>query len=205
MLLGILVGFLASCFGWQIDLIAIQRGLKRGRTAALLVGCGAILGDMIFLALGFTGTEPLLDHPEWWGIIRWVGIILILILAVRGFWGHSKPREQGEEVSKRNPTKNFLVGFLVVVTNPVVFLMWVGIIGFLRAHFPEAREPWFTNLFLAGFLIGALLWFFPLAFIFLKKLNRWSAENHVFLSRLSAATLVLVAFYLIFFDQLRFS
>ena len=140
MLIGIVVGFLASCFGWQIDLIAIQRGLKRGRTAAFLVGCGAILADLIFLSIGFTGTQPLLDHPEWWGIIRWIGIGVILTLAARAFWSHGQPSKQDEEVSKRNPTKNFLVGFLVVITNPVVFLMWVGIIGFLRTHFPEARD-----------------------------------------------------------------
>jgi threonine/homoserine/homoserine lactone efflux protein len=195
MLLGILAGFLASCFGWQIDLIAIQRGLKRGRTAAFLVGCGAVLADMAFLWVGFTGTQPLLDHPEWWGIIRWIGIGVILALAARGFWGHSKPRQQIEEVNKKNPTKNFLVGFLV----------WVGFIGFLRAHFPEAREPWFEKFFLGGFLIGAMLWFAPLAFIFLKKLNRWSDENHAFISRLSSGTLVLVALYLIFFEKLKFS
>lgn len=202
--LGILAGFLASCFGWQIDLIAIQRGLRRGRTAALLVGFGAILADMIFLSVGFTGTQPLLDHPEWWGIIRWAGIGVILILAIRGFWGHSKPRMQIEEVNKRNPSKNFLVGFLVVITNPVVFLMWLGIIGFLRAHFPEAREPFFKEFFLCGFLIGALLWFVPLAFILLKKVNHWSEKNHSFISRLSSGTLVLVALYLIFFEKFKF-
>jgi L-lysine exporter family protein LysE/ArgO len=205
MLIGILAGFLASCFGWQIDLIAIQRGLKRGRTAAFLVGCGAIVADMIFLSVGFTGTQPLLDHPEWWGVIRWIGIGVILALAARAFWSHGQPSKQDEEVSKRNPTKNFLVGFLVVITNPVVFLMWVGIIGFLRTHFPEAREPWFKEFFLYGFLIGAMLWFVPLAFIFLKKLKRWSEENHSFLSHLSAGFLVLVAIYLIFFEKVRFS
>ncbi len=205
MLLGILAGFLASCFGWQIDLIAIQRGLKRGRTAAFLVGCGAVLADMIFLSIGFTGTQPLLDHPEWWGGIRWIGIGVILALAARSFWGHSQPRKQVEEVSKRNPTKNFLVGFLVVITNPVVFLMWVGIIGFFRAHFPETRELFFKEFFLAGFLIGAMLWFVPLAFIFLKKLNRWSEKNHLFLSWISFGTLVLVALYLIFFEKFSFS
>ena len=205
MVFGILAGFLASCFGWQIDLIAIQRGLKRGRVAAFLVGCGAILADMIFLTVGFKGTQPLLEHPEWWGGIRWVGIGVILALAARGFWSHSKPRKQDEEVIKRNPTKNFVVGFLVVITNPVVFLMWVGIIGFLRAHFPEARAPWFKELFLAGFLIGAMLWFVPLAFIFLKKLSRWSEKNHSFLSWISSGTLVLVALYLIFFEKFSFS
>lgn len=205
MLLGILAGFLASCFGWQIDLIAIQRGIKRGRFAAFLVGCGAVLADMIFLSIGFTGTQSLLNHPEWWGIIRWVGIGVILVLAVRGFWGHAKPRKQDEEVVKRNPTRNFLVGFLVVITNPVVFLMWVGIIGVLRTHFPEAREPWFKEFFLAGFLIGSMLWFVPLALVFLKKLNRWGEENHSLLSRLSSGMLVLVALYLIFFEKFKFS
>lgn len=205
MLLGVLTGFLASCFGWQIDLIAIQRGLKRGRLAAFLVGCGAIVADMIFLSVGFTGTQPLLNHPEWWGIVRWIGIAVILALAIRGFWGHSKPRKQVEEVSKRNPTKNFLVGFLVVLTNPVVFLMWVGIIGFLRTDFPEAREPWFKEFFLGGFLIGAILWFIPLAFIFLKKLKGLSEENHSFLSRISAGMLILAALYLIFFERFTFS
>ncbi|MFA5159557.1 MAG: LysE family transporter [Candidatus Omnitrophota bacterium] len=205
MLLGILVGFLVSCFGWQIDLIAIQRGLKRGRMAAFWVGCGAILADIIFLSVAFTGTQPLLDHPEWWGIIRWVGIGVILVLAARGFWGHGKPHKQVEEVSKRNPTKNFLVGFLVVITNPVVFLMWVGIVGFIRAHFPDARETWFKEFFLGGFLIGAMLWFVPLAFIFLKRLNRWSEKNHSFISKLSSGALVLVALYLIFFEKFRFS
>ena len=205
MLFGILAGFLASCFGWQIDLIAIQRGLKRGHVAAFLVGCGAILADMIFLSIGFTGTQSLLNHPEWWGIIRWVGVGVILTLAVRGFLSHGKPRKQFEEVSKRNPTKNFLVGFLVVITNPVVFLMWVGIVGFLRAHFPEARGPQFKEFFLGGFAIGAMLWFVPLAFIFLKKLKNWSEENHSFLFRLSSGALVLVALYLIFFEKFRFS
>jgi L-lysine exporter family protein LysE/ArgO len=204
MLLGIAAGFLASCFGWQIDLIAIQRGLKRGRLAAFLVGCGALLADMIFLAIGFTGTQPLLEHPEYWGIIRWVGIGVVLSLAARSFWAHGKPREQSEDVSRRNPTKNFFVGFLIVITNPVVFLMWVGIIGFLRTHFPEARTLWFRELFLGGFLIGAMLWFVLLAFFLLKKMRRWSEENHSFLHRVSSGTLVLVALYLIFFEKFGF-
>ena len=199
--LGILVGFLASSLGWQINLLAIQRGLHRGRVAALLVGSGAVLADVVFLWLGFTGTTPILEHPEWWGIIRWIGISVILILAMRVLFVHSKPRPQFEEVQKRNPTKNFIVGFLVVISNPVVFLMWVASIGFLRAHFPEAREPWFRDRFLLGFLIGGFLWFAPLAFIFLKRLTLWTEKNHTTISRISGGVLILVALFLIFFEK----
>ncbi len=198
---GILAGFLASCFGWQIDLIAIQRGLHRGKIAAFLVGCGAVLADIIFLSIGFTGTQPLLEHPEWWGIIRWVGISVILVLAARVFFIHGRSRPEVTKVQKKNPTRNFLVGFLVVLTNPVVFLMWVWVIGFLRANFPEAREPWFREFFLTGFVIGAMLWFVPLSFVFLKKMSRWTQTNHAFVSHVSGGVLVLVALFLIFFEK----
>lgn len=201
MLFGILAGFLASALGWQINLIAIQRGLRRGRFAAFLVGCGAIFADMIFLWVGLTGTRPVLEHPEWWGIIRWVGITVILALAARVFLVHSKPRKAVEEVNKRNPTKNFLVGFLVVVTNPVVFLAWIGVVGFLRAHFPEARAPGFKEFFLGGFVAGALLWFIPLALVFMKKMKGWTETNHTLITRISGGVLVLVAIFLIFFER----
>lgn len=201
MLLGILIGFIAACFGWQIDLIAIQRGLQRGKTAAFLVGCGAILGDMIFLWVALTGTQPLLEHPEWWGIIRWVGIAVLLLLAVRVYRGHGNPPEQIENVSRRNPTRNFLVGFLVVATNPAIFLLWVGVVGFLRANFEEAGTPLFREFFLAGFCVGGILWFGPLAFIFLRKLKHWSESNHSMISRVSAFVLVGVAVFLAVFEK----
>jgi threonine/homoserine/homoserine lactone efflux protein len=151
MLLGILIGFLGSCFGWQIDLLAIQRGVRRGKIAAFPVGCGAIAADMIFLAIGFAGTQPISEHPEWWGLIRWIGISVILVLAARVFFVHGKTPPEVSVAQQKASPRNFLVGFLVVVTNPVVFLMWVWVIGFLQAHFQEAREPWFREFFLAVF------------------------------------------------------
>ena len=201
MLLGILAGFLAASSGWQINLIAIQRGLHRGRIAAFLVGCGAILADIIFLWVGLTGTAPILEHPEWWGIIRWVGISVILILATRAFFVRSKPCPQIEEVQKKNPTRNFVVGFLVVMSNPVVFLMWIGVVGFLRVNFPETRTPGFREFFLGGFLMGGLLWFTLLSLVFLKRLKHWTEANHAVISHILGGILVLVALFLIFFER----
>lgn len=201
MLLGLLAGFLASSLGWQINLVVIQRGLLRGRVAAFFVGCGAVAADMVFLAIGLTGTTPLLNHPEWWGIIRWVGITVLLLIAARTFFVHGKPPKQLVEVTKRNPTKNFLVGFLVVATNPAVFLMWLGIISLIRANFIQAGRAGFKEQFLFGFLAGAMAWFVPFIFIFLKKLRKWTEDNHPFISKLSAVTLVLVAVFLIIWER----
>ena len=201
MLLGFLTGFLGSALGWQTNLIAIQRGLHRGRIAALLVGCGALAADMMFLWIGFTGAQPLLDHPEWWRIIRWGGIIVLLSLAARVLVVHGRPRKRDEEVSQRNPTKNFFVGFVVVGTNPAVFLVWVGVISFLLAQFPEARRPQFREFFIGGFFLGGLAWFLPLTLIYLRKLEKWSERNYDLLSKLLATVLVLVSLYLIVFEK----
>ncbi|MBU9888739.1 MAG: LysE family translocator [Candidatus Omnitrophica bacterium] len=201
MLLGLLAGFLASSLGWQINLVALQRGSFRGRTAAFLVGCGAVTADMVFLTIGFTGTRPLGEHPEWWGIIRWTGIAVLLTIAGRAFFVHSKASKQMIEVAKRNPTKNFLVGFLLVATNPAVFLMWLGILTLIQANFSQAAEPGFRGLFLSGFVLGAMAWFIPLTLIFMKRLRKWTESNHPFLSKLSAVTLVGVALFLIFYER----
>ncbi|HNX68967.1 MAG TPA: LysE family transporter [Candidatus Omnitrophota bacterium] len=198
MLFGILAGFLGSSLGWQINLIAINRGLRRGRMAAFLVGFGSVAADMIFLYVGLAGAAPLLMHPDWWRIIRWVGIVVLFSLAARTLLAHGKSRPEIEEVEKRNPTKNFLVGFLVVMTNPAVFLLWMGVVSFFMAHFPEMRQPWAKEFFLAGYPIGAGMWFGPLAFIFLKRLSRWGERNSGVTSKLSAALLILVALFLIF-------
>lgn len=205
MLLGILTGFIATSLGWQINLLAVQRGLLRGRLAAFLVSCGAILADLVFLFIGLTGIAPILTHPEWWQIIRWVGIVTLLSIAFRTLWTHERPRKEVvEEVVKRNPTKNFLMGFLVVITNPAIFLLWVGVVSFFFSHFPQFQQPWFKEFFLFGFLIGGCLWAFPLAFVLLNRLKKWAENNEQFTARLSAALLILVAVFLIF-EKFKFS
>jgi len=168
MIFGFIAGFLASSLGWQINLLAIQRGIRRGRTATLLVGCGAVVADLIFFWIAFAGAVPLLNLTERWGLIRLAGITILLLLAARAYFVHGRPRKKTEAMISRNPTRNFLVGFLVVLFNPAVFFLWLGVIGFIIGHFPEAREPNFKWYFMSGFILGSLSWFGPLAFILLK-------------------------------------
>lgn len=198
MLLGFISGFLGSSLGWQINLLAIQRGIRRGSLATLLVGCGAVTADIFFLWGSFTGARPLLTHPETWGVIRAAGIVILLMLAARAYFVHGKPRKVAEKVISKNPTRNFLVGLLVVLGNPVVFFLWLGVVSFIVGHFPEARHVHYKWYFIGGFVTGSLAWFGPLAFILLKKIRQWDEAHLQLLSRLSAAVLVLVAIILIF-------
>ena len=62
----------------------------------------------------------------------------------------------------------------------------------------EARDLNFKWFFLVGFVLGSFAWFGPLAYLLLKRIKEWDEAHLQWLSRLSAAVLVLVALLLIF-------
>lgn len=196
--LGMGTGFFASLVGWQINLIAIHRGIERNtRTAAFFVGMGAAFADVIFILIAMTGAVPFLRNPKSWMVIRWVGILTVFLLAAKILL--KKPQLAiREKKKKRNPAKNFLVGFLIVITNPAVFLIWIGMMSFLLTHFPEMKGLIFYWIFLGGFVIGAALWFFILSFRILREARNWDDERLYFLSKLSAFILLIVGCFLIF-------
>jgi len=65
--LGMGTGFFASLTGWQINLIALHRGIERNtRTASFFVGMGAAFADIIFILVALTGAVPFLRNPNSW-------------------------------------------------------------------------------------------------------------------------------------------
>jgi L-lysine exporter family protein LysE/ArgO len=196
--IGALTGFIASLIGWQINLLAINRGLSRGRHAAFFVGMGAAAADLIFIFIALAGVMRFLHHERFWPYLKWLGVAMILIVALRTLLKKKSFSNNDQPKKKRNPAKNFLLGFLVVGANPVIFLVWIGVISFLVTHFPGARIVEFRWFFLMSFFVGAAIWFFILAQAVLHGAKNWD-ERHLHLaSKVSAVGLVLVAIFLIF-------
>jgi len=67
-------------------------------------------------------------------------------------------RAKRSKKSSNGTDQEFFVGFLVVITNPAVFLMWVGFVGFFKL-ISRSASAMVQEFFLTGFLIGAMLWF----------------------------------------------
>lgn len=195
--LGILTGFLASLLGWQINLVAIHRGLKQGRRAAFLLGLGAALGDMLFLATGFFGARSILKYFQWIEYFKWVGIGMLLWASYYTL-SHRYQPGQGKVPSKRRLFKNTSIGFLMVVGNPALLMMWAGIGALLTAHLHEARDLDFPWTFLAGFLVGASVWFFFLARFLMPRVRTFSERTLYRFSQITAFVLLLAALALAF-------
>ncbi|MFA6600133.1 MAG: LysE family transporter [Candidatus Omnitrophota bacterium] len=199
MLIGFLTGFLASVFGWQINLIAIQKGIDSHKRAAFLVGLGAAFADLAFIYGYFTGANLLLvAHPQYWVILKWVGIATIFGLSMRLLL--KTPRVVDWSAPKRPGAKRyFLFGFLVVISNPAVFFAWIGVMSFILTHFPQASTPHYKWFFMGGFLAGASAWFLYLVLHLHKMMmSMLHPKALAWLSRITAILLLGACLFLAF-------
>ncbi len=198
MLLGVVTGFLASMFGWQINLIAIQKGIDARRRSAFFVGMGAAVADVIFIYLYFTGAGLVLSHRESWAIFKWIGILTIFAIALRLLLKKQPPLDFAAK-KKTGAKRYFIVGLVVVLTNPAVFLMWVGVMSFLLTHFPYIVERKAEWIFLGGFLAGAAAWFLILTFQMSRIMKNLTNVGHLaWIRRTIALGLLVAAVFLIF-------
>lgn len=196
MLIGFLSGFLAALLSWRINIVAIQRGIHRGKTAAFFVCVGALAADMVLILGAFSGARPLTQNQYLWMILKVIGILTILFIAVKIFIQPPKLTEKAEK--ERNPPKNFLIGFSIVAGNPAVFMLWMGLIGFILTQSAEATHQHFHYQYLAGFFGGGMIWICILCFLILPKISAWGEKPMQILSRISAVILIICAIVLIF-------
>lgn len=195
--LGWMVGFLASFLGWQINLIALHRGIENSRRACFLTGMGACAGDLLYIALAAFGSDYLLRHPEGWSLFKWLGVVLLLFSSYQMFVkGGGKEKSLDER--RKSAHRHFLIGVFIVLGNPFLFVLWVGINGYLH---PFVKP--FLNLFgifqySFGFILGCSVWFAFLTFYVLRHVRSWKEEAFGWFSKVTAASLLLAAIFLIF-------
>ncbi len=200
MIIGFITGFSASLMGWQINLIALQRGLKSGRRfETFWVGAGALASDFIFLCLAFAGIIRLLEVPHFWMFAKGFGAATLVVAGLKVFnhdfhHDHRAPMP----LQHKHLARSFVIGSVVVISNPAVFLLWIGVLGFLLTHFPDPHPHQFQWVFLSGFTAGGILWFSILSLVILPRMRRLSGEILGLISKITAVVLLIGAVILLF-------
>ncbi len=195
--LGSLIGFFVSLLGWQTNFVCIHRGLAHGKRSAFFTGICAALGDISVMTIVFSGTLSLVQHQELQGVIKWVGVFTLLAISLKILL--TKPKSSGpSELKKKYDAKGNLLGFLVVVSNPGVYLLWAGVWSFLLSRFKELRDWASFSAFIASFLLGATLWFLVLSGFFLGHIEQWQESKLRLLSKVIAGLMLTAAVILIF-------
>ncbi|PIQ86972.1 MAG: hypothetical protein COV74_02805 [Candidatus Omnitrophica bacterium CG11_big_fil_rev_8_21_14_0_20_45_26] len=190
MLISFLLGFVVALLSWQVNLIATHQGLRYRRSAAFAAGIGATFGDLIYLAIALTGSIRLEQFPQAWWLIKWISALVIIFMAARMFF-YPIELADSQMTAEKAHVHSFAFGFILVVGNPLILLIWFVIVNSFLEEVLNLHRPMMQVFILAGFFLGSLSWFALLAGFLLEKINRLETK---YLQQFSRAGGILLLF-----------
>jgi threonine/homoserine/homoserine lactone efflux protein len=199
MMTGIAAGFLVSIPVGPINLTIINEGARRGFFWALMIGLGSVLMESIYCAIALAGFAAFLGLPVVKSIMELLSFLFLLFLSWKYFLAKSIPSHtHGADVieQKLHPRSAFLIGFVRVLGNPSVLLLWVTLSATFLSH------NWVDDTLddrvacVVGVASGAALWFLLLAYVVGRKHGRISPRMLLRMEHVSGALLLAAALWI---------
>ena len=180
--LGIAVGFTISLPPGPVAFEVIKRGLSRGFVPAFPLGIGAAFADLFYASLVYFGAMKLLDqNPNFRAGIYLIGALLLIGVAIRGFW-HIRKGIHPMPISRVDTTtttllprdasrqkklgyhifhfvKRIILGFTMALFNPSGFLFFITLFPPIFAKILNSNNRSYAYLFVIGFALGVVLIF----------------------------------------------
>jgi threonine/homoserine/homoserine lactone efflux protein len=195
-LTGFLSGFLLSVPVGPVNVTIINEGARRGLPWALLIGSGAVVMEVFYCALAFTGFASLFVGPTMKAAMELTSFVFMLYLGVRFLSVRAVPAPGPVEErikGKLNPHSAFAIGFVRVLANPGVFLGWVV----LAANFISRGwvEPtWPGKLFcIAGVAGGTGIWFCGLSYAVSRGTGKFTERTLLRMQHVSGICMLALA------------
>jgi arginine exporter protein ArgO len=188
--IGLGVG-IATCIPIGIaNVIVIDAAYRHGARRAVGASLGGALADGLYASLGIFGIGPLIGK---YPIVPYVlhgisGCVLlvygvVLLRARSTLAGPSEPRSvvggEGELA------RGFGVGLAATLLNPSAIVTWVVIVGGHATGITQMQAA----AFVAGIVVGTLVWFFVVAFLALRG-KRVLREKAVWMTRIVALIVI---------------
>ena len=160
---GLIFGFGSAVLIGPVNFLAIRRGIVRGFQETFLVGAGAALVDAIFAYIVFVGIskEGIVGIGK---IIVWgISALFLLFLAYSVLTEIRENPEAMENITVRKQIQwmdnSFVMGFLLVATNPFALIWWVGWVSTfqLSGNIPMAGGA--ATSFFSAVLVSELIWY----------------------------------------------
>lgn len=203
-LTGFISGLVLAIPVGPVNLTIINEGARRGFRWALMISLGAVLMEVVYCALAFTGFASFFSR----GMVKaamelfsfvfmlFLGIKFILAKTVYGPTHLSQATDEFETriEQKLHPTSAFANGFVRVMANPGVLLFWI----ILAANFisREWVEPTWPGRFacIGGVAVGTGLWFFGLSYFSSFGHKKLSEKTLLRMEHISGVVLLGLAF-----------
>jgi threonine/homoserine/homoserine lactone efflux protein len=164
-LTGFISGFLLSVPIGPINLTILNEGARRGFKWGFLIGMGAVLMEVIYCTMAFTGFASFFTRGYVKAAMELFSFVFMLFLGVKFLIARSIPatnRIEAQIEERLHPHSAFMTGFVRVMGNPGVLVFWI----ILAANFisREWVQPNFLSKLscITGVAVGTGVWFLGL-------------------------------------------
>ena len=196
-LTGFASGLLLSIPVGPINVTIINEGARRGFRWGAMIGLGAVVMEVLYCAIAFTGFASLFQRGIIKAAMELFSFVFMTFLGVRFLVARSieatNPIEERIE-EKLHPHSAFMIGFVRVMGNPGVLLFWI----ILAANFisREWVQPTWTSkcACIVGVAIGTALWFFGLSYAVSFGHRKFSQKTLLRMEHFSGIGLLAIAF-----------
>jgi threonine/homoserine/homoserine lactone efflux protein len=190
---GMVIGIVASAPMGPVGVLCVQRTLNKGRWYGFATGVGAAISDLIYAAIAGFGMSFVVDIIENPIIAYWIKVAGSILLFIFGVWTfRSNPAQQIRPVSKNksNLVHNFITGFLVTLSNPLILFLFVAMFG----QFTFVVNNFVPQIVGYVFIVvGALLWWFGLTWLINKVRNRFDVRGIWIINRVIGVIVMVVS------------
>jgi putative LysE/RhtB family amino acid efflux pump len=190
---GIVAGFLVSVPVGPINVTIINEGPEKGFRWGVLIGAGSVLMEAIYCGLGFAGFSDVFTSRFAKAAFQLASFVFLVFLGARYMFSKEVRKETrtAQRIEARfDPHTAFMTGFVRVLGNPGVLLVWVALTATFIAH--EWVMPNWTSKgwCVAGVVVGGLAWFTLLSYLISVLHRHLTDRTMLWMSRISGAGLL---------------
>lgn len=189
-----IIGVVVSAPMGPVGILCVQRTLNKDRWCGFVTGLGAALSDIIYALMTGFGMSFIMDTIESPTVAFWIKVVGSVLLFLFGlFTFKSNPIERVKPVSHNKGTlfHNFISGFLVTISNPLIIFLLIAMYGQMTFILPDS--PLLQIIGYLFVIVGAVGWWFLLTWLIDKVRNKFNVRGIWLINRIIGSVVMLVS------------
>ena len=193
---GAITGFICAVPVGPINVAIMEEGIQNGRKQAFIIAIGALLMEMIYCIIAFSGFATLFSDKIILATVELISLLAVTFFGIK-YLMIDAVTVQGKRAkvveNRLSPHTAFWTGFVRVLVNPNVLLFWIMISAVLISN-QTIQAEWKSRMAcVIGAAIGIGSWFTLLVIGSARAKNRFSDKTLVKFSQISGVLLLLLS------------
>ena len=193
---GLIIGVVVSAPMGPVGILCVQRTLNKDRWCGFFTGLGAALSDIIYALLTGFGMSFIMDTITDNDVAFWIKAIGSILLFLFGFFTfNSNPVDRVKPVSHNKGTlfHNFISGFFVTLSNPLIIFLFIAMYGQMTFILPESGSWILQVVGYLALIAGAVGWWFLLTWVVNKVRNKFNVRGIWLINRIIGIIVMVVS------------